>query len=304
MSDSDRLRRFLFGRWPVRGQFVRLDAAWRAVIEHHDYPPVLARTLGEATAATVLVAGTLKFKGRLVMQCQGPGPVHLLVAECTDRHAIRALARHRGELPAQASLSGLTGGGQLAVTLDNARHTHRYQGVVPLAHARLAECLEDYFDRSEQLPTRLVLAASGERAGGLLLQRVASGDSASGPGDPRAAEEAEEAWRRISLLADTLTPEELLRQPLDVILHRLFHEDDVRLFEGSPVFFQCVCSRERVAGILRSLGEGEVRGILEERGQVEVRCEFCNRAYAFDKVDAARVFAAGDHSPVPSGGRH
>ena len=304
MSDSDRLPRFLFERWPVRGQFVRLDAAWRAVIEHHDYPPVLARCLGEAVAATVLVAGTLKFKGRLLMQCQGPGPVHLLVAECTDRHAIRGLLRHRGELPADTSLASLTGGGQLAVTLDNPQHTSRYQGVVPLAHPGLAACLEDYFARSEQLPTRLVLAASAERAGGLLLQRVAAGASASRPEDPHQAEEADDAWRRIGLLADTLTPEELLRQPLEVILHRLFNEDDLRLFDGSPVFFQCVCSRERVTGILRSLGEAEVRGILAERGSVEVRCEFCNRAYQFDTVDAARVFAGGSHPPSPGGGVH
>lgn len=304
MTDSDRLRRFLFERWPVRGQFVRLDAAWRAILEHHDYPPVLTRCLGEAMAATVLVAGTLKFKGRMVMQCQGPGPVHLLVTECTDRHAIRGLARHRGELPQEASLSALTGGGQLAVTLDNPQHSHRYQGVVPLEHPGLAACLEHYFDSSEQLPTRLVLAADAGRAGGLLLQRVASGATASRSGDPQAAEEAEDAWRRIGLLADTLTPEELLRQPLEVILQRLFHEDDVRLFEGSPVFFQCVCSRERVAGILRSLGEAEVRGILAEQGKVEVRCEFCNRAYGFDAVDAARVFTAEGHPPAPSGGVH
>ena len=304
MSDSDRLRRFLFERWPVRGQFVRLDAAWRAVIEHHDYPPMLARCLGEAVAANVLVAGTLKFKGRLVMQCQGPGPVHLLVAECTDRHAIRGLVRHRGELPADTSLAALTGGGQLAVTLDSPQHTSRYQGVVPLAHPGLAACLEDYFARSEQLPTRLVLAASAERAGGLLLQRVAAGASASRPEDPVQAEEADDAWRRIGLLADTLTPEELLRQPLEVILHRLFNEDDLRLFDGSPVFFQCVCSRERVTGILRSLGEAEVRGILAEHGSVEVRCEFCNRAYQFDAVDAARVFAGGSHPPSPAGGVH
>jgi len=304
MSDSDRLRRFLFERWPVRGQFVRLDASWRAVIEHHDYPSVLARLLGEAVAATALVAGTLKFKGRLLMQCQGPGPVHLVVAECTDRHAIRGLLRHRGDLPAESSLDALTGGGQLAVTLDNPQHSNRYQGVVPLAHPGLAACLEDYFGRSEQLPTRLVLAANAERAGGLLLQRVASGASASRPEDPHQADEADDAWRRIGLLADTLTPEELLRQPLEVILHRLFNEDDLRLFEGSPVFFQCVCSRERVAGILRSLGEVEVRGILAERGEVEVRCEFCNRAYQFDAVDAARVFAGGSHPPSPSGGLH
>ena len=303
MADSDLLRRFLFERWPVRGHLVRLDASWRAVLEHHDYPPVLTRTLGEAMAATVLVAGTLKFEGRLLMQFQGPGPMHLMITECTDRHAIRGVARFRGELPPEAALSALTGGGQLAVTVDNQRHDHRYQGVVPLNHPGLAACLEDYFARSEQLPTKLVLAAGPDRAAGLLLQRVATGASAFGGEDPRAIEEADDAWRRIGLLAGTLTAEELLRQPCEAILRRLFHEDDVRLFEGSPVFFQCVCSRERVTGILRSLGEEEVAGILQERGDVEVRCEFCNRAYTFDRVDAARIFAAG--SPAgPARGLH
>lgn len=300
MADSDLLRRFLFERWPVRGHFVRLDASWRAVLEHHDYPPVLVRTLGEAMAATVLVAGTLKFEGRLLMQFQGPGPVHLMITECTDRHAIRGVARHRGGLGDGETLAGLTGGGQLAVTIDNQRHDSRYQGVVPLTHPGLAACLEDYFARSEQLPTRLVLAAGPERAAGLLLQRVASGATASAGEDPRAAEEADDAWRRIGLLAATLTPGELLRQPCEAILRRLFNEDDLRLFEGAPVFFQCVCSRDRVAGILRSLGEAEVRDIVRERGAVEVRCEFCNRAYSFDSVDAARLFAAGSPAgPAP-----
>lgn len=300
MADSDLLRRFLFERWPVRGHFVRLDASWRAVLEHHDYPPVLVRTLGEAMAATVLVAGTLKFEGRLLMQFQGPGPVHLMITECTDRHAIRGVARHRGDLPDGETLAGLTGGGHLAVTIDNQRHDNRYQGVVPLTHPGLAACLEDYFARSEQLPTRLVLAAGPDRAAGLLLQRVATGATASAAEDPRAAEEADDAWRRIGLLAATLTPEELLRQPCEAILRRLFNEDDVRLFEGAPVFFQCVCSRERVSGILRSLGEAEVGDIVRERGEVEVRCEFCNRAYSFDSVDAARLFATGSPaSPAP-----
>ena len=301
MSDSDQLRRFLFERWPVRGHFVRLDASWRAVVEHHAYPPVLVRRLGEAMAATVLVAGTLKFSGRLLLQFQGPGPVHLMVAECTDRHAIRGVARFNGALPDEASLAELTGGGRLAVTVDNQQHDHRYQGIVPLTQPALAACLEDYFAQSEQLPTRLLLAAGPDRAAGLLLQRVATGTSASVAADPRALEEAEDAWRRIGLLASTLTDEELLHQPCEVILRRLFNEDDVRLFEGSPVFFQCVCSRERVGGILRSLGEQEVHDILRERGDVEVRCEFCNRAYTFDRVDAARLFAAGSPASAAPG---
>jgi molecular chaperone Hsp33 len=303
MADGDLLRRFLFERWPVRGQFVRLEASWRAVIEHHEYPPELTRILGEAMAATALIAGSLKFEGRLLLQCQGPGPVHLILAECTGRHSIRAVARFRGDLPDSASIAMLTGGGQLAVTLENQQSPNSYQGIVPLAHPGLAACLEDYFTRSEQLPSRLVLAATGERAAGLLLQRVATGAGASVEEDPRVRAEADDAWTRISLLAATLTPEELLRQPCDVLLRRLFHEDDVRLFDGAPVFFQCACSRDRVAGILRSLGEDEVRSILRERGDVEVRCEFCNRAYSFDAIDATRLFAPGSH-PEASRGRH
>jgi molecular chaperone Hsp33 len=301
VADGDLLRRFLFEQWPVRGHFVRLDASWRAVIEHHDYPPVLTRVLGEALAATVLVAGTIKFKGQLSLQFQGPGPARLILAQCSDRLAVRAVARYDGELPAAATLADVTGGGQLAVTLDNEQSGNRYQGVVPLAGPDLASCLEEYFLRSEQLPSRLVLAASGEHAAGLLLQRVAAGAGASIAEDPRALAAAEDAWRRIGLLAATLTPAELLRLPCENLLYRLFNEDDVRLFEGAPVFFQCSCSRGRVSGILRSLGEAEVRDILRERGDVEVHCEFCNRAYLFDAVDALTLFAAGSQPGAAPG---
>jgi len=301
MPEGDRLRRFLFERWPVRGHFVRLDASWRAVIEHHRYPPVLTHALGEAMAATVLLAGTMKFRGQLSLQFQGPGPMHLMVAQCTHRHAIRGVARYRGELPAQATLSELTGGGQLAATVESEQRTNSYQGIVPLDQPQLAACLEQYFARSEQLPTRIVLAATSERAAGLLLQRVATGAGASIAEDPRASAEADDAWTRLALLAATLQPEELLHEPCGTILHRLFHEDDVRLFEGSPVFFQCSCSRERVSGILRALGESEVQDIVRERGDVEVQCEFCNRAYTFDAVDAARLFAAGSQPAAPQG---
>jgi molecular chaperone Hsp33 len=291
VTDGDLIRRFLFERWPVRGQFVRLDASWRAVVEHHDYPPAIRAALGEAMAAAVVLTGTLKFEGQLSLQFQGPGPVHLLLAQCTHRHAIRGVARWRGEAPAAGSLAELTGGGQLAVTIENEARSDRYQGIVPLDQAHLAGCLEEYFARSEQLPTRLVLASDGEHAAGLLLQRVASGAGASFEEDERAVAAAEDAWHRIGLLLDTLTPAELLTLPLQTLLHRLFNEDDLRLFEGSPVFFQCTCSRERVSGILRSLGEAEVRDILCERGDVEVRCEFCNRLWTFDAVDAAGLFA-------------
>ncbi len=301
MADGDLLHRFLFERWPVRGHYVRLDASWRAVIEHHDYPRWLEIALGEAMAATVLIAGTIKFEGQLSLQFQGPGPMHLMLAQCTHRHAIRGVARYRGPLPDTAAPAELTGGGQLTVTVENDGRGDRYQGIVPLDQPRLVDCLEGYFARSEQLPTRLVLAATPDRVAGLMLQRVAVGASASAETDPARHEEAEDAWRRIGLLADTLGDDELLNLPCRTILHRLFHEDDVRLFDGAPVFFRCTCSRERVSGILRALGHEEVEGIVRERGDVEVRCEFCNRAYTFDAVDAARLFTAGILQGTPPG---
>jgi molecular chaperone Hsp33 len=301
MRDGDTVRRFLFDKFPVRGYVVHLDASWRALYEHHDYPDVIRDTLGEAAAATVLLASTLKFEGLLTLQMQGPGPMHLLVSQATHRMAIRAVARHKGELPANTNLQALTGsGGQITVTIENTDRTSRYQGVVPLTGAGFAGSLQHYFERSEQLPTRLWLAATPERAAGLLLQRLPTGASASAEEDELQAAEGDEDWNRVLHLAHTLTPGELVKLPGSELLRRLFHEEDVRLFDPGPVFFQCTCSRERVQGILRSLGEPEVRSVLEEQGQVEVRCEFCNRAYRFDAVDVAALFTAAP--PVGSPG--
>ncbi|MBS0396096.1 MAG: Hsp33 family molecular chaperone HslO [Proteobacteria bacterium] len=294
MHDGDTLRRFLFERFPVRGYVVHLDSAWRALVEHHDYPPAVRDALGEAVAATMLLAATLKFEGLLTLQLQGPGPMHLLVVQATHRMAVRGVARWRGTLPeAGASLAALSGGGQLTVTVENADRSNRYQGIVPLAGERLADCFEAYFARSEQLPTRLWLAATPERAAGLLLQRLPSGASASAEEVEHSAAAGDEDWNRVLTLAATLTGAELAGLAGTDLLHRLFHEEDLRLFEPGPVYFQCTCSRERVSGILRSLGAAEVHDILAERGSVEVRCEFCNRAWQYDAVDVAGLFADG-----------
>lgn len=288
-GDGDRLTRFLFDRFPVRGHIVHLDASYRALVEHHAYPAVVRDTLGEALAATALLVATLKFEGILTLQMQGKGPMHLLVTQSTHRHAMRGVARHT-TLPETRDLRDLLGEGQVTVTVENAERTSRYQGVVPLTGARIAECLEGYFRDSEQLPSRLWLAVTPERAAGLLLQRLPSGATASAEEDLMEIAEADEDWRRVVLLAETLTGRELVGLGAGELLHRLFHEEDVRLFEPTPVYFQCTCTRERVTGILRSLGEAEVKSIVAERGNVEVRCEFCNRAYEFDAVDAASLF--------------
>ncbi|HEY2678580.1 MAG TPA: Hsp33 family molecular chaperone HslO, partial [Steroidobacteraceae bacterium] len=176
--------------------------------------------------------------------------------------------------------------GNLTVTLETDEGAQRYQGIVPIAGERLAEALQVYFENSEQLPTRLWLHADAQGASGMLLQKL-PGSDASGAADAAAIEDA---WRRVQLIAATLTGEELRTLGDEEILHRLFNEDDVRLFEASPVYFRCRCSRERVAGMLQGLGEVETRSVLTERGEVEVRCDFCNRAYVFDAVDVAQLF--------------
>jgi molecular chaperone Hsp33 len=290
MHSPDSIRRFIFERYPVRGYVVHLDSAWRAACEPAAYQPDVQQLLGEALVSATLLAATLKFEGTLTLQLQGPGPVHLLVAQCTDRHAIRGVARYRGEeivAGAGGRLQLLAGEGRLSVSVETNAQTARYQGIVPLSGGDLAGCLEDYFASSEQLPTRLWLVAEPERAAGFLLQRVPDHERA-GASDA----EIDELWNRVGHLAATLTARELLDLSESRLLRRLFAEDDVRLFSPTPVFFQCRCSRERVTGLLRALGEPEVQSILDERGSVEVRCEFCNRAYAFDPVDCAGIFRA------------
>jgi molecular chaperone Hsp33 len=249
----------------------------------------------------VLLAATLKFEGTLSLQLQGQGPMHLMLAQCSNGLGVRALARYTQETESR-NIADLSGAGQLSVTLQTDDVERRYQGIVPLAGARLQECLEGYFQQSEQLPTRLWLHADENRAAGMLLQRLPPEMLKRPASSPehlsRGAGEAaiDDAWRRVQLIGDTLRGGELQTLSDREILRRLFNEDDVRLFEPAPVFFRCTCSHERVSGMLRSLGAEEIQSVLEEQGQVEVRCDFCNRAYRFDAVDVERLFSTGSLS--------
>jgi molecular chaperone Hsp33 len=298
MHDRDCLHRFVFEHFPIRGHLVHLDAAWRALIEHREYPQGIRDVLGEAVAASLLLAATIKFEGVLSLQLQGGGPVHLLLAQCTSGLGVRGLARYRHGIAAggigRPGIGDLIGAGNLTVTLETDDGAQRYQGIVPITGDRLADSLQVYFENSEQLPTRLWLYADGSGVSGMLLQRLPTGGSTAAASKVAAVDDA---WRRVQLIGDTLTPEELCTLADAEILHRLFNEDDLRLFEPAPVYFRCRCSRERVGGMLQGLGETETRSVLAERGEVEVRCDFCNRAYVFDAVDVAQLFNAG----VPSG---
>jgi molecular chaperone Hsp33 len=299
MHDRDSLHRFMFEHYPIRGHLVHLDASWRALIEHREYPDAIRTILGEAVVASLLLAATIKFEGVLSLQLQGAGPVHLLLAQCTGGLGVRGLARYREDGISGATAGGITdliGAGNLTVTVESDDGSQRYQGIVPITGERLADSLQIYFENSEQLPTRLWLYADEKGAAGMLLQRLPGEGmrGSAGAGIPVADLAAiDDAWRRVQLIAATLTADELRTLADAQILHRLFNEDDVRLFEPAPVYFRCRCSRERVSGMLQGLGEAETRSVLAERGEVEVRCDFCNRAYVFDAVDVAQLFNAG-----------
>jgi len=281
---TDILNRFILETTNVRGEWVHLDASWKALLERYDYPPVVRDLLGQALAAVALLSATIKFNGTLILQVTGSGPVNLLVVQASGRHTLRGLARWQSEVP-EGDLVAQLGDGRMVITIDPGEGRERYQGIVPLEGANLAQALEGYFSRSEQLPTRLWLAADGERAAGLLLQALPVEER-----DP-------DAFNRATTLAETLSRDELLTVPVETLLHRLYHEEDVRLLEGTPMSFRCSCSRERVADMLRNLGRAEVDSILEDEGRVEVNCEFCNAGYRFDAVDVEQLFTEGEPPP-------
>lgn len=284
----DSLQRFLFEHSHVRGELVHLDDAWRAVLERHDYPPALRAVMGELMAAAVLLAATLKLKGSLILQIQGKGPVTLLVVECDGELNVRATAKWQGELEG-IGFAQMVGDGRFVITLDPRDGGQTYQGIVELDGDSVAEVLQNYMLRSDQLETRLWLAADAQGAAGLLLQKM---PQEGGQVKTVRDDEDEDIWQRATMLTDTLTQKELLGLPTLELIRRLYSEEDVRVFDVHTVAFRCTCSRDRVARMLKMLGWDEVQSVLEEQGEVAVGCEFCNQQYRFDKVDAEQVFAA------------
>ncbi len=294
MGDSDRVRRFVLERYPIRGHAVRLARSWLALREHQDYPPAVQRLLGEAVSAVVLLAATLKFDGMLTLQLQGQGLVSLLVAQCTSDFKVRAMARHQA-VGDDAGFRALAGDGQIIVTVEAADRASSYQGVVPITGESLAESLEAYFVQSEQLPSRVVLAATGSVVSGMLVQRMPASGGTQQPVDPAALEAA---WMKSDHAMASITPDQLLSDDMEQRLVNMFGADEVRVFGGNDVKFECRCSRERVGAVLRSLGVEEVRSVIKEQGAVTVTCEFCQKPYKFDPIDAEQLFA--DSAPQGS----
>lgn len=284
----DTLHRFLLEGLGIRGELVHLDATWRSVLARRSYPEPLRSVLGECLGATALLAATIKFDGTLTLQARGRrGPVSLLVVEATGARTLRGLARF-GDLGEASVLPELIGDACLALTVDPGADADRYQGIVEVDEATLSGVIEQYFARSEQLPTKLWLACDGAAVAGLLLQKLPAGDAVAVDDTERA-----EAWERSIMLADTVTERELLDLDAHTLLRRLFVTEGCRVFQPERWGFACTCSRERVRTTLQSLGRIECESILEDEGTVDVTCEFCGACYGFDAVDVAELFASG-----------
>jgi len=285
MSENDQLHRFLIENTNVRGELVHLNATWKAVLERTDYPENVRKILGEGLAACALLSATIKFKGSLILQIRGDGPLHLLVVQATSSGSMRAIARWHGEVP-EDNLESIFGNGQMAITIEP-DDGEAYQGIIALQGDHLNQALEAYFQQSEQLNTRLWLITDTQVCAGLLLQEL--------PGENPDTD----AWQRTTHLASTVTPPELLQLDAREFLHRLFYEEDIRLFDPEPRYFRCNCSRDRISSMLLSLGLNEVHNILEEQGNIEVDCEFCNAHYLFDAVDVEALFACSVPPETP-----
>ena len=296
---TDQLKKYLTEDRSVRIQAVRLEATWKAVQANHDYPPAITHLLGELVAASTLLAANIKFDGSLVLQIQGDGPIALLVVECRNDLSLRATVKMREghDVPSDGNMQSLLnpgGNGRFIVVLDPQRKLpgqQAYQGIVPLQGDTVAEALQHYMKASEQLDTRLWLAADADHATGMLIQRLPYHGGSDAPA--LTEQNAAETWDRACALAGTIKHDELLATDIDTLIHRLFWEETLVAFDPLAVRWHCPCTRERVASMLRTLGQEEINSILAERGQVDVACDFCGKPYKFDSVDCATLFSSG-----------
>ena len=281
MAAKDAVIPFVFESLPVRGALVQLDSAWQRMQAGHNYADPVSEILGHAAAATALIAQSLKFDGSVTLQLTSQGPLGMLVMQSTDDLDIRGMATSH-DVGDGDDFATLARDASCAVTVDAGAMERPYQGIVEIAPTSLAASLENYFDRSVQVPSHLALVAGKTICGGILLQQM--------PGEKAATEDD---WRRLGFLVETLREEDLIDGASKTLLHKLFAEDDVRAFESKSVQFKCRCSTEKVEEALRMLGESETSEVLEEQGEVTVRCEYCGRVRSFDAVDVSKVFA--DH---------
>jgi len=296
---SDTLHRFQLENLHVRGEWLSLSQSWQEIQSTTDYPPAIRQVLGEALVAIGLLTDSLKFDGSLVLQIHGTAPVNMLVVQATSDGSIRGLANWQGEISPEANfkelfqpiddMNGNSRQGTMVVSVEpNSTQSERYQSLVSLEGESLAECFTQYFAQSEQLNTRLWLAVDDKVAAGLMLQSLPSEET----GIDNTSQS--DGWDHASILADTLKDHELLELPAQELLHRLYHEEDLRIYDAKSIRFECTCSQEKIDHAIHSIGEEEANSIVVEQGEITVDCDFCNTHYVLDSVDVKRLFSDAD----------
>jgi molecular chaperone Hsp33 len=285
MTVTDSTTRFLFENTHIRGELTQIARPLQEVLSKHNYPKTVQPLLGEFMAAAAMLSDTIKFDGILTLQVKGSGQVRTLMAECRNNEALRAIAQYNDDFDDSGALLGE---GQMAITIDPEKG-HRYQGIVQINDndIRLAKALEDYFLQSEQIKTRVWLFADNNAAAGLMLQAMPRSASESSLD----SHEEDEDWERLNFLAETLKPEEALTLDTTTLLHRLFHEETVRVFPARHLHFECTCSEERSANAIITLGQQDAIEIAKEQGHIEIDCQFCHARYAFNLQQVKDLFS-------------
>ncbi|WP_133129923.1 Hsp33 family molecular chaperone HslO [Legionella yabuuchiae] len=281
MKDSDTLQRFIFEHASIRGEIAHLDETYRTVMEQHPYPEEVRTLLGEALISCVLLAGSIKFEGEISLQFHGDHRLPLLLIQCDHQLNVRGFAKYQEpEDKNTVDYYDSFLAGKMILTINQYNKTQAYQSVVPIDSTSMSENIMHYFAQSEQVSTRVWLAVTGNKAAGMLLQLMPGQDT----------QQREQFWEYAVHLGETITDEELISLDNPTILHRLYHETELRLYHARAVKFQCRCTQEKMKDVLTILGEEDLNKLLEEQSHVTISCDFCNKKYEFDAIDVAMLF--------------
>lgn len=278
MKETDTLQRFMFEHASIRGEIIHVHDTYQTIIQQRPYPAGVKNLLGEALVSCILLAGSIKFEGELNLQFQGDERLPLIVAQCDNQLNVRACAKFKGDSDVDYNQAFLNG--QMSLTINQYKQTSAYQSVVPIRSTSMAENLMHYFAQSEQVPSKVWLAINDEGAAGMLLQLMPDQNTT----------QREQFWEYAVQIGQTITEQELLTLDNPTILHRLYHETVLRLYDARPIRFKCRCNQDKMKQVLNILGEVEIKQLLEERGDVEICCDFCNQRYVFDPIDIAMLF--------------
>jgi len=273
---KDQLNRYLFDSANVRGELVQANKTYQEIKNNHQYPPVINLLLGELLVATSMLTALLKFEGNIAVQLQGDGPVSVVVVNGDDKQQLRGVARVNGDVTS-SKLTEIFSKGYMVITITPTKG-ERYQGIVALDKDTLAECLEAYFEQSEQLKTHFWLRCDEENAAGMMIQALPD------------ESDNDDAYHNLRQLTDTIKDQELFNLDANTILNRLYHQEDVRVFDPQDLSFVCGCSKERSGTAIISVGREEAESIVEEQGQITMHCDYCNTEYLFDQQDIAALF--------------